>query len=246
VLHVQGATPYLLHLEFVSSHDAATLPVALNKRNVLLEDRHGLPVRTAVVLLRPEADSPVLTGRRERGFPEEEPYNVFGYRVIRVWQLPPARLLTGGLGTLPLATISAVTEAELPGIIEEMGRRLKQRDARRVAPELWSAAEILLGLRHSQATVEMLLRGVRSMKESSTYQAIMEEGRQEGRIEGATEALRNVLLDLGSKLLGEPGPRARKVVAQITDLDRLKALVGRLNSVESWHTLLADAPRQRR
>ncbi len=50
---------------------------------------------------------------RERGFPDEVPYNVFRYRVIRVWQLPPDPLLTGGLGTLPLAPISAVTVGDL-------------------------------------------------------------------------------------------------------------------------------------
>jgi hypothetical protein len=136
VLHVAASTPYLLHLEFVSGHDAATLPLTLNKRNILLEDRHGLPVRTVVVVLRPSADSPALTGQRQRGFPEEVPYNVFGYQVIRVWQLPAAQLLAGGLGTLPLAPISAVTEAELPGIIEQMERRLKRRKARRQANDL--------------------------------------------------------------------------------------------------------------
>jgi hypothetical protein len=37
--------------------------------------------------------------------------------MIRVWQIPPAQLLAGGLGTVPLAPVSAVTERELPGII---------------------------------------------------------------------------------------------------------------------------------
>ena len=52
VLRVEAAPPYLLHLEFVSGHDAADLPATLNKRNVLLDDRHGLLVRTVVVLRR--------------------------------------------------------------------------------------------------------------------------------------------------------------------------------------------------
>ncbi len=106
VLRVEAKPPYLLHLEFVAGHDAANLPSALNKRNVLLDDRHGLLVRTVVVLLKPAADSPALSGLRQRGFPDEVPYNVFGYRVIRVWQIPPDQLLAGGLGTLPLAPIT--------------------------------------------------------------------------------------------------------------------------------------------
>src|SRR5260370_38667317 len=119
VLRVEARPPYLLHLEFVVGHDAADLPAALNKRNILLDDRHGLPVRTVVVLLRPTADSPALTGLRQRGFPEEVPYNVFGYRVIRVWQVPPDQLLAGGRGTLPLAPISAVTAGELTGMSKQ-------------------------------------------------------------------------------------------------------------------------------
>ena len=52
-----------------------------------------------------------------RGFPVRPPYNVFGYRVIRVWQAPLDGILAAGAGTLPLVPISAVTEAELPRII---------------------------------------------------------------------------------------------------------------------------------
>ncbi|HZT80116.1 MAG TPA: hypothetical protein VFA26_07840 [Gemmataceae bacterium] len=38
---------------------------------------------------------------------------MFRYGVVRVWQLPPEQLLTGGLGTLPLAPIGAVREADM-------------------------------------------------------------------------------------------------------------------------------------
>src|SRR5436190_4044231 len=60
VLHVAADPPYLLHLEFVAGHDVTTLPRKLHVRNGLLEDRHDLRVRSGVVLLHPEADSPQL------------------------------------------------------------------------------------------------------------------------------------------------------------------------------------------
>ena len=66
VLRVSADPPYLLHLEFVAGHDAATLPRKLHVRNGLLEDRHDLRVRSGVVLLHPDADSPQLTGRYKR------------------------------------------------------------------------------------------------------------------------------------------------------------------------------------
>ena len=129
VLRVSADPPYLFHLEFVAGHDAVALPRKLHVRNGLLEDRHDLRVRSGAVLLRPEADSPQLTGMDERGFPQEEAYLTFRYHVVRVWRLPPESLLTGGLALLPLAPISAVTEADLPTIIQRMKRRLSGRRA---------------------------------------------------------------------------------------------------------------------
>ncbi len=120
VLRVSASVPYLLHLEFVAGHDATTLPRKLLVRNSLLADRHDLRVRRAVVLLHPESDSSQLSGVYERGFPGEESYLLFRYQVMRVWQLPPKLLLTGGLALMALAPICAVTEAELPHIIKRM------------------------------------------------------------------------------------------------------------------------------
>jgi hypothetical protein len=168
VLHIAGSPSYLLHLEFVSGHDAATLPGLLHLRSTLLEHRHELGVRCVAVLLRPGADSPALTGELSRSFPGDPPYLVFRYQVIRVWQLPPEQFLAGGVGLLPLAPISAVTEPELPGIIQQMKERLQRRPAARVAPSLWAATYILLGLRYSGALAGQLLRGVVTMKESVT------------------------------------------------------------------------------
>src|SRR5579859_1378915 len=76
--------------------------------------------------------------------------------------------------------MSAVTEVELPAIIERMEQRLSDPLGRRQASDLWSAAFILLGLRYSRAMAAQLLRGVVSMKESTTYQMILEEGEARG------------------------------------------------------------------
>src|SRR5262249_42189756 len=74
VLHVRARPAYLLHLEFQSGHDSSRLPRRIRLYNALLDDRHGILVRSVAVILRPEADSPQLSGRFERGFPGEEPY----------------------------------------------------------------------------------------------------------------------------------------------------------------------------
>lgn len=254
VLRVAADPPYLLHLEFVAGHDTAALPRKLHVRNGLLEDRHDLPVRSAAILLQPEADSPQLTGVYARGFPGEEAYLTFRYQVVRVWQQPPEPLLTGGLGLLALAPISAVTEAELPGIIERMGRRLGRRRARRQVEVVWAAAYILLGLRYSAELAAQLFRGVVSMKESSTYQAILEEGRekgrqegrQEGEVRGAIAEAKRVLRLQGDDAFGAPDARTAAAIERLQDIRRLEELLKRVRTAGSWQELLGlPAPGRR-
>jgi predicted transposase YdaD len=235
--------PYILHLEFQTGHDAAELPGLMHLRNALLDHRHGLPVRSAAILLRPEADSPRLTGVRVRAFPGEEPVDLFRYRVVRVWQLPVEELLAGGLGTLPLAPISAVTEAELPGIITRMDERLgRRRERRGDADRVWAATYLLMGLRYSGQLAEVLLRRVWSMEESVTYQAMMAKGEAKGRAEEA----RHLILLIGGNRFGAPDGETTKSLERITDLQRLEELSVRLLEVNSWQELLARPAARRR
>ena len=69
------------------------------------------------------------------------------------------------------------------------------------------------------------------MKESVTYQAILEEGRAEA-------AQRNVL-SLGTSLLGKPSPKVRRTLGRITDLNVLETLLLSVVKVDSWTELLA-------
>jgi hypothetical protein len=246
VLRVSTDPPYLLHLEFVAGHDAAALPRKLHVRNGLLEDRHDLPVRSAAILLRPESDSPRVTGVYERGLPGETPYLTFRYQAMRVWQLPPGPLLAGGPAVMPLAVISAVTEAELPGIIQQIERRLAGRRGRTRAPAVWAAAFILLGLRRSGALAAHLFRGVVSMKESTTYQMIVEEGRAEGRTEGAVAEAKRVLRLQGDDAFGPPDARTAAAIERINDVTRLEGLLKRMRTAGSWQELLARPASRRR
>src|SRR5262249_33102802 len=162
----------------------AAHPRRLRLYNTVLDDRHDMLVRSVAVILHPEADSPQLTGNFERRFPGEEPYAIWRYAVLRIWQLPVEPLLLGPTGLLPLAPVSRVTQRELPSVIRRVDERLRDEVQAR---ELWVATRILLGLRYPEEFVAKLLQGARNMKESSTYQAIVEEGVNEGRIQ---EALR--------------------------------------------------------
>jgi hypothetical protein len=128
VLRVNVPTPWLVHLEFQSSYDD-TLPERTLQYSVLLRRRHGLAVQSVIVLLRPEADGSDLTGTLRHLLPDGTVYLEFGYRMMRVWQASVETVLSGGLGVLPLAPLSAVSREQLPGVIRRMEQRIRQEAA---------------------------------------------------------------------------------------------------------------------
>ncbi len=73
------------------------------------------------------------------------------------------------------------------------------------------------------------------MKESVTYQAIVEEGVEKGRLEEA----RQMLLDVGTERLGEPSEEIVQKIGHIADLERLRRLRRRLLHVATWEEILS-------
>jgi predicted transposase YdaD len=76
---------------------------------------------------------------------------------------------------------------------------------------------------------------VARVRESLTYQAILEEGRAEGRIEG----WRSIMLRLGSQRFGPPDTAVWAQLEAIRDVATLDRLGQRLLSAASWDELLA-------
>jgi predicted transposase YdaD len=237
VLRVHGPTPYLLQLDFQAGPDAS-LPRRLHVYNGILEDRHDLSVRSVAVLLRPAANLANLTGLYERDFPGEEPYLRFRYQVLRVWKLPAERFLAGGLGTLPLALISAVQPAELPGVIERMKERLQGRGRSEIV-DTWAAGYTLLGLRYEEALADQLLQGVTNMEESTTYRAILAKGEAKGKAaERAAGKLREQVLIAGFPRWGVPDQRTQTALDDYVDVARLEQLLARVPTAAGWYDLL--------
>jgi hypothetical protein len=88
-----------------------------------------------------------------------------------------------------------------------------------------------MGLRFSEDVARTLLQGVRAMKESVTYPAIIQEGR--------VAKARAILLRQGSKRFGPPTDATRATIEGITAIERLDLLLDRALDVESWEELLA-------
>jgi hypothetical protein len=75
------------------------------------------------------------------------------------------------------------------------------------------------------------------MKESTTYQAILEEGRAEGKVPGAIAEARKLLRLRGEEVLGPADARSIAAIERLTDLLQLEELFKRVGSVGSWQEL---------
>lgn len=233
----------LLHLDFQSGPDS-TLPRRVLLYNVLLHDGYGLPVHSVVILLRPRADRGDLTGTLSYAARPGRGRLEFAFEVMRLWQVPVERLLASGLGTLPLAVLGQMpagrtVDEALPQVIARLVERIETEALPEQGPILLTACFVLMGLRLSHQRAIELFQGVRKMRDSTTYQAILDEGRIEGEAKGRTEEARKLLLRLGRKHLGEPEAPVEAAVLAITDLEHLELLAERVWEVSNWQELLA-------
>src|SRR5262249_54000831 len=89
---------------------------------------------------------------------------------------------------------------------------------------------------------EQLFRGVVSMKESSTYQAILVEGRAEGEVQGAVAEAKKLLRLRGDDAFGLPDARTAAAIERLNDLTRLEELFTRVPTVAGWQELIGQPP----
>ena len=79
---------------------------------------------------------------------------------------------------------------------------------------------------------------MRCVEQSSTYQAILRDGREMGRAEGRLDGGRRLLLKLGGMKFGPPDAESRAAIEALADPDEIEALLVRLIVPSSWEELL--------
>jgi predicted transposase YdaD len=227
----------VVDLNFQAGRDAR-LPRRVLLYNALLHYRYGVPVHSVVVLLCRDADEPGLTGKIRYEGKKRRGKLTFTFEVVRLWKIPVRRILRGGLGALPLAPLCRLPEGvdvqqALPGVIKQVAERLQQEATPEDAAKLITATYVLTGLRISREEADELFRGVKAMRESTTYQAILDEGR--------IEALHGILLRQGRLRFGPPSEAVTAAVTGIRDVDRLGRMADLLLTASGWQEVL-DTP----
>jgi predicted transposase YdaD len=246
VVRIGGPEPVIVHAEFLSGRDLAQ-PERAHWYNTLVGGHHRVPVWTVVVLLRPAADGPELTGTYEKSFPGRGRNLWFQYDVIRVWLEPPEKLLTAPLPVLPLAPVTNVAPDRLAEVVTAVAERLKQEAEPELMKTLWASTIILIGLRYPREQVGELIEGVanmvlgiRGIEESWVYQDIFSKGEAKGEAKGRAEEDRAIILRLGRNKFGQPDETVLIKLAAISDLDRLHSLLDRILDASTWEELLAS------
>ena len=173
----------IVHLDFQTSASAKKHADVL-VYNALLYRQYLVPVHSVVVLMRPQAGHANLHGlvtyapRSVRGKMD------YRYEVIRLWERPAAEFLAGDVGALPLAVLGGLPadiemETALAGVLQKIVDRLQRDAAPEYLQQLLTASYVLTGLRVPREQSRKLFQGVRAMRDSDTFMAIIDEGRLE-------------------------------------------------------------------
>jgi predicted transposase YdaD len=238
LIRVNSAKPYLVHIEFQAGHDGHAVPGRMLRYNVLAGEQTGLSVLSYVILLKPEADSPALTGNVERLRPNGTRYLAFEFGVIRLWKLPVAQVLRGGLATLPLALLCDLSATTPENVVTNLETRIEAEAEQEERRKLWTSTYLLAGVRYAPEIAGKLLeKAVAQMKESMTYQKILADGREEGKAEGKVDGERLLFLKVSRPRLGEPDAKTLAVINAASS-ETIELWADNLNRVESWSELV--------
>jgi predicted transposase/invertase (TIGR01784 family) len=159
----------IIHIEFQTRPDSEIATRLADYRIRLHRKFPGKTIHQIVIYLKKTRSKKVF----------ETSFDLAGLRgefsVIRIWEVPTAELLTYP-GLLPFATLGKNTNAAsaLRSAVQVMDQLPKSQQH-----ETMAAAYILAGLQLEQDVISQIIRRD-MMKESVTYQAILQEGEQRG------------------------------------------------------------------
>jgi hypothetical protein len=118
----------------------------------------------------------------------------------------------------------------LPKVLEVLIERLNRQTSPADAGKILTGTYVLAGLRMSRDEARQLFGRVRAVQESTTYQAILDEGR--------IDEAHTILVMLARKKLRAPDAQTAEQIKTITDLHRLHRMCEAISGVRSWKQLL--------
>ena len=164
----------LLHLEFQTKADPQ---IPFRMLDYWVRGKRRFPdkkMRQVVIYLKETSSDVVFQNK----FKESTTHHEF--EVIRLWEQPLANFLEF-TGMLPFAIL--VNDGNKERLLQNIAQKIDKIPDQKTRQTIGSATYVLAGLVLEENIIKQILRRD-IMRESVTYQAILREGRQEGRKEG--------------------------------------------------------------
>ncbi len=227
---------FRLRLQRVYQEDIGAV---LYEESQQMEAQHGCSVETAVLLLWPGADGPVMTGRY--ALPGGGAYR---YHLSRLWEREPDEMFAS-VSTMPYAPLGKGAAERLPELLRRLEEAIDEKaEDEEMKGKLWVVAYGSMGLIYPAERVnELLAHKLPFLYQRHECRSAMSEGYYAGQSRGlgagALEATRRWVLALGGRRLGEPPAELARAVATIRELDRLEQLAARALKGGTWQEVMA-------
>ena len=227
----------IIHFDFQANANAEK-HLDILVYSALLYKFHHVPVHSIILLLRPQAAHTNMDGNINYAARPGRGKMDFDYETIPLWEIPAETLLTGDIGTVPLALLGELSpEVSLSEgmayVVERMIQRLQKEARPERGGELLTTAFLLSGLRINTDFAEQLFQGASAMHESTTYQSLLQKG--------GVAMLKKTILRLGEKRFSAPPESIAVRLSAVDDVAQLERLADRILDVASWEELLADS-----
>jgi predicted transposase YdaD len=247
VLLVNGPTPWIAHIEIQANRDRR-LPARLLQYFGLIHHKRTERIETIVVLLRPEADGPELTGKYAPQGDSGPTIATIEYHTVRLWERPADELVNGGIGVSPLAPLASIDRTQVSAVMTQVYERLRRVADESTASELRNVLTLLLNLRYDEEEVRAMLVDLDELRDTPVYRAIarmgreegLEAGREEGREEGRQSEAQRLLIELGTEKLGPADRATTAALGEVQELAQVERLLRRLFTASTWQELLAQ------
>ncbi|WP_254173616.1 Rpn family recombination-promoting nuclease/putative transposase [Planktothrix pseudagardhii] len=169
----------VLHTEFQTQPDAI-MPFRMLDYRVRVYRRFPQKVMRQVVIYLQRTNSPLV---QQNTFRLEKTSHEF--EIIRLWEQPTEEFLRVS-GLLPFAVLSQTNDPAQ--VLTQVSQIAEQIADRRVQSNLIAASSILAGLVLETNVIQRIIRSD-IMQESTMYQEILRQGKEQGRAEGRAEGL---------------------------------------------------------
>ena len=212
---------FILHIEFQSSHDA-DMPRRMMSYYARIVDKYRLSVYPVVVYMNQGNSGLDITDTYVNSMYDEVIMR-FKYRVLKVWEMDPKKIidkhLYGLFPIIPLTKHETTDDKECLTTCFDLVRNADIEDDVLKA-DISVCTGILAGLKYPKELVKSLMK-VEIMQESVIYQDILSEGMKKGKKEGMEDSIISVL----STRFGNVSANLADMIHHIKNRSRLNKLL---------------------